>query len=72
MSALEVLDFELQNEGSIIIIYANTTDAKEWVKENVSAAGYQPNYPNSIIVEPRYAMDLLNGIKDAGFTVGKR
>jgi hypothetical protein len=64
------MDFTVQNEGSIIIIHANTKAARTWINENVSESGYQPDFPNSIIVEPRYAMDLLTGIKEAGFTIG--
>lgn len=64
------MDFTVQNEGSIIVIHANTPAARTWVEENVSAAGYQPDYPRSLIVEPRYAMDLLTGIKSDGLTVG--
>jgi hypothetical protein len=62
-------DFIAQNGGSIIILRATNADATAWIEENVSAEGYQPNYPESLIIEPRYFDDLAYGIQNAGLTV---
>jgi hypothetical protein len=62
-------DFIAQNGGSIIILRAMNADATAWIEENVSAGGYQPNYPESLIIEPRYFDDLAYGIQNAGLTV---
>jgi hypothetical protein len=62
-------DFIAQNGGSIIILRATNADATAWIEENVSAEGYQPNYPEPLIIEPRYFGDLAEGIQAAGMTV---
>lgn len=45
-----------------------TDAAREWVEENVSREGFQPDWP-TIVVEHRYIDNLLGGIDEAGFTV---
>ncbi|HUV84112.1 MAG TPA: hypothetical protein VMV86_00290 [Methanosarcinales archaeon] len=56
-------------EGTIAIMFANSDNAKDWITVNVSSEGYHPNYPNSIIVEPRYLDDLLVGLQAKGIEV---
>ena len=69
MPSKNIPDFIAQNGGSIIILRATNADATAWIEENVSEEGYQPNYPESLIIEPRYFSDLISGIQSSGMTV---
>ncbi len=62
-------DFTLQNEGSIILIHPDTEPAIRWVEDNIGQAnGYQPYCP-TVVVEPRYVRDILDGIRADGLSV---
>jgi hypothetical protein len=62
-------DFIAFNGGSIITLRATNADAVAWIEENVSSAGFQPDYPASLVIEPRYFDDLAYGIVNSGMTV---
>lgn len=65
-------DFQMYSEGPMTTVFLLTplTDAaKEWVVENVSQEGFQPDYPNRLYVERRFIDMLLDGIDGAGLTV---
>lgn len=61
-------DVEVQNEGSILIFWLKTDAVTAWVGEHV-ATEYQVIGSNGMVVEPRYAADLIKGLRDAGFEV---
>jgi hypothetical protein len=62
-------DFTINDQGTIVIISAKNRKARRWVKTFVSPEGYQPNYPEMVIVEPRYAEAVVKGIIADGFRV---
>ena len=66
-SAKQVADFILEDHGSILFLHPQK-GAKDWVKSYVSREGYQPNWP-SVLLEPRYASDLITGLQNDGFVV---
>ncbi len=62
-------DFTLQNEGSINLLHPDTEPAIRWVEDNIGQAnGYQPNWP-TVVMEPRYVRDIIEGIQADGLTV---
>jgi hypothetical protein len=61
-------DFILEDHGSILFLHPQNQSAREWVKTYVSSEGYQPNWPR-VLVEPRYAPDLIQGLQNDGFIV---
>lgn len=62
-------DFTVQNEGSIILLHPDTELAVHWVEDNIGQAnGYQPCWP-TVLIEPRYVCDILDGIQADGLTV---
>jgi hypothetical protein len=62
-------DVTVMNEGSIVAFRINTKEAKEWFKENVQAEGWQW-MGSSLCVDPRYAEGLIEGIGEAGLSIG--
>lgn len=59
-------DFEVRNEGSLVLLTPVTDAAREWLEEHVgSDNGYQPMWPTCVI-ERRYAADVLQGAVNDG------
>jgi hypothetical protein len=61
-------DFIFENHFSLCLLKCCSDEARAWVEENVNPEGYQPDWPN-LIVEPRYAENLLLGLQSDGLTV---
>ena len=61
-------DFTIHNHGSIILVDAVTDAARTWVEEHVSQGDFQPDFPDQLIVEPRYLGDILDGMNEARLT----
>ena len=63
------IDFTIQNEGSIILLHPQSPAARQWVQDHIGADnGFQPYYP-SIVIEPRYAGDIVAGIQADGLKI---
>lgn len=59
-------DFTVQNEGSITLLHRHTDAARDWVNENIGEGnGYQPYWP-TVVIETRYAEDIIQGIGNDG------
>ena len=58
-------DVTVNNLGTLHAVTPETPEAGEWLAENTNGtwAG------GSLMVEPRYTVDLLLGMQDEGFTV---
>ena len=64
--------FALDDQGTILILIALTAAARDWVEANIGKDnGYQPYYPERIIVERRYIQPILDGIEADGLAVEK-
>jgi len=62
-------DFRVENHGSIILVRALTSACEAWLNENV---GEESQYfGGALVVEPRYASDLVAGLFEAGFEVAR-
>lgn len=62
-------DFEVNDQGSIVLITPMNENASEWMGENVQTESWQWMGP-SLGVDHRCAQALLDGIEEEGFTVG--
>jgi len=62
-------DFLVENHFSILLIRPLNDRATAWLEDNIDAAGsFQPYWP-TVVVEPRYVADLLEGIRNDGLAV---
>lgn len=61
---MRVIDFQIQDEGSIVLLRPLTTDAKEWLETNLSEDAQY--FGSAAVVEPRYIWDIVNGFQSEG------
>ena len=62
-------DFLVENHGSIFLLKPKTDSAISWVEEHIGQDnGYQPYFP-TIVIEPRYIADIVEGIQNDGLAV---
>ena len=62
-------DVLVEGGGSIYVFRIFSESARDWVEEHVSREGFQPEFPNVLYVEHRYARDLALGFQQAGLRV---
>jgi hypothetical protein len=62
-------DVVVNGGGSLFVFEALTETGRTWIAENVSTEGYNPDLPNRVYVEHRYAFDLARGMQQAGLRV---
>jgi len=56
-------DIVIENHGSIFLLPPISRLWREWVEQNIGEQnGFQP-YWLTVIVEPRYIADIVNGIQ---------
>lgn len=60
-------DFQLQNEGSIVLLRPLTKIAKEWIEENLAPDVQM--FGNAAAIEPRYLEEILHGILQDGLCI---
>lgn len=63
-----MLDVEVRNEGTIIMVTPVSIEAKDWVEENVPLESWQW-LGGAFAVEPQYVADLLIGMNESGLAV---
>ena len=62
-------DFCLEDHGSILLLRPLPDAAEEWVDENIGEGnGFQPYRP-TVVIEPRYVADILEGARLDGLAV---
>jgi hypothetical protein len=62
-------DFTIRNEGSILLLTPHTEVAHNWINEHIGRDnGFQPYYP-TVVIEPRYVIAILEGIRVAGLEI---
>lgn len=66
-------DFYFSNHGSICVLAANTVEAKVWMEDHLPMDNPETQFVgrDGIVIEPRYAGDILRGIQQDGLTVGR-
>ena len=61
-------DFKVQYHGSIYLLEPQTAGAKQWAEENIGQEnGFQPYWP-TVVIESRYANDVIGGLESDGYT----
>lgn len=61
-------DVLVQNALTLILFCPLTPRAEAWVAENVQSDAQR--FGNALVVEPRYAWGLAEGMQDAGLVLG--
>lgn len=60
-------DFTVDNHGSIFILIPHTQEAKEFVAEKIQEDALE--FGGGVVVEHRYIVELVDGIRKEGFGV---
>lgn len=55
-------DFQFFDHGSIVVLKAVTPSAQDWVDEHIATDDDTQYFGGGIVIEPRYAGDILDGI----------
>ena len=63
-SAADVL---VQGHGSIVLLWPQNDSAAEWIEENLEPG---QKWGNGTVVEPRFVSAIIEGLEQAGYTVG--
>jgi hypothetical protein len=68
-SKTESPDFSFRDEGSIVLLTPLSPSAHEFVEERIgSNNGFQPYWP-TVVIERRYAQDILEGVIAEGMVI---
>lgn len=62
-------DFTVQDEGSIVVVTPVTPAAKTWVAAHIPDDAQR--WCGGVVIEQRYAFDVLEGIVNDGLVVGR-
>jgi len=63
-------DFSVNDQGSIVLIEPVSQAALDWVEEYIGQDnGFQPYWP-TVVVEHRYADDVIEGMLNDGLELG--
>ena len=57
----------IENQGSLILFHPLTEEAENWLIDHVQEDAQW--FCGALVVEPRYAEDLAEGLRDAGFLI---
>jgi hypothetical protein len=60
-------DFAVHNEGSIFLLEPLSDDAQNWIEEHIP--GDAQYFGNSVAIEHRYVIDVIDGIHADGYTI---
>lgn len=63
------MDFRFSNHGSICLLKPTSEAGKAWVDEHLTGDEVQ-TYAGAVVIEPRYAQPILDGIINDGLEVG--
>ncbi len=67
---VDEVDVFIDNQGTIVAITPMTRAAREWLEDNCQTEPWQW-LGVTLGVEHRYAGDIIEGLQEAGFTVGE-
>jgi hypothetical protein len=64
-------DFTFENHGSICLLRPLNDSARAWMDEHLPMDTPETQFwGDAIVIEPRYAADVLRGISNDGLSVG--
>jgi hypothetical protein len=58
-------DFTVENQGSLVVFWANTPEGAQWFEDNTDAL----HWGNGYVVEHRYACLIADALSDEGFSL---
>ena len=61
-------DITVDNQGSILIFTPTSAEGRQWMKKNLQVEDWQKRN-GSVVVEHRYAPDIIHGAKADGLMV---
>lgn len=65
-----MVDVTVEHHGSIVLLKPQTDVGRAWLEDNIGPDnGYQPYWPGSVVVEPRYVVDIIYGLQNDGLEV---
>ena len=65
-----IVDFALENHGSILLLRPLTTLAREWMNEHLPVENPETQFfAGAIVVEPRYIGPIVEGIVSDGLVL---
>jgi hypothetical protein len=68
--AERAVDFTVQDDGTICILYPHTPAAKAWVDKNLIVNSDETeSWGGGIVIEPRYLLNIINDIRQIGLEV---
>jgi len=63
-------DITVEGSGTVFLLVPQTDKGRTWIKENIGPDnGYQPYYPDKVVVEHRYIEDILQGMAADGLAL---
>lgn len=63
------MDALIESHGTVVLLKPQTDEATTWVDDNIgSDNGFQPFWP-TVVVEPRYVDDIVQGMQADGLEV---
>ena len=63
-----MIDITIRDHGSILIFCGTSPAGKDWMSEPLPADAM--SWGGGIVVEPRYAADIVDGMVNDGLEVG--
>lgn len=63
------LDFLIDNQGSVVLLHPLTVAAQDWVVNHIPEGA--TFFQEAVIIEHRYANDIVFGIHNDGLVVGR-
>ena len=60
-------DFVVENHGSIFLLRPRTEAAREWINEHLPEDA--TTFAEAVVVEHRYIVSIIDGLKDDGLTI---
>lgn len=63
------IDVLVEGGGSLYVFRILSESARAWVEEFVSPEGFQPQFPNVLYVEHRFARELATGMQGDGLVL---
>ena len=66
-SPTQIVDFYVENHGSVFLLRPVTPAADSWVNEHIPEDAQY--FGNAVVVEHRYIADIVQGIQNDGLAV---
>ena len=67
--AADTPDICVEDYGSVVLLRPATAAGRAWLEANCNRSGYQPFGGGTLLCEPRYVADIVNGAREAGLEV---